>query len=517
VTDHSVCGFRAPVAAFVVVLVLALAPFVSATNASAATVPVFTGSVEEFYVVPSPLPPGAPGTLIRVQPVSQTATSTTVRIMYHSRDGLLRDRAVTGMLTYPNATPPPGGWPVVSWANGTVGMASQCALSRAGRPVSTMGLAAVGVQSDYVGLGPVGERHPYLSRPSEGFSVIDAVRAARNLTASGAGSRWMAIGVSQGGHGAISANELGEQYAPELELLGTVAGAPAAMFDRTYGGIDAFVTRVVGAMSLYGVATEHPDLDPDDYVTPAAAAASSVLDTGCLSEITAAFLAIPLDEFYRHDPAVTEPARSIAMANDVGWFRVDAPLLLVQGTADAIVVPQRTRDLFARLCAQGQVTRFVEVAGAGHNDVLARAGSDVVTWMSDRLAGRTAATSCPTPPIPTLTPAAGGANEGDHGTTHIEVPVRLSAPARGIVTVPWRTLDVPGLLVPQAQLGVDYDAQQGVLQIPSGSASGSIRLSVRGDTTPEPDELIVVSFGRPQNAVLGGYLGLGFGVITDDD
>ena len=64
------------------------------------------------------------------------------------------------MLTYPNGAPPAGGWPVVSWANGTVGMAPQCTPSRAGRTVSTLGFAAVGVQSDYVGLGPLGERHP---------------------------------------------------------------------------------------------------------------------------------------------------------------------------------------------------------------------------------------------------------------------------------------------------------------------------------------------------------------------
>ena len=34
-------------------------------------------------------PHGDPGDLIRVQAVSQTATTTTVRIMYHSRDALL--------------------------------------------------------------------------------------------------------------------------------------------------------------------------------------------------------------------------------------------------------------------------------------------------------------------------------------------------------------------------------------------------------------------------------------------
>src|SRR5262245_13898011 len=79
-----------------------------------APVEQFVGSVDAFYVLPDPLPAGEPGQLIRIQLVSESATSTTLRIMYHSRDTLDRDRAVTGILTYPHAAPPPGGWPVVS-------------------------------------------------------------------------------------------------------------------------------------------------------------------------------------------------------------------------------------------------------------------------------------------------------------------------------------------------------------------------------------------------------------------
>ena len=108
---------------------------------------------------------------------------------------------------------------VVSLANGTVGLAARCALSRRGQPAPRFGVAGVGVVTDYIGLGPVGELHPYLSRLSEGHSVIDAVRAARDLPEAGAGSHWLAIGHSQGGHGALSAHELSVEYAPELELL----------------------------------------------------------------------------------------------------------------------------------------------------------------------------------------------------------------------------------------------------------------------------------------------------------
>jgi len=509
---------RVVIAVVVAVAAVLMPAVTSVPDASAATAPpAFTGTVDDFYVVPRPLPPGPPGALIRVQAVSQTTEATTVRIMYHSRDALDRDRAVTGMLTYPNAAPPPGGWPVVSWANGTVGMASQCAPSRAGGSVFTLGLQAVGVDTDYVGLGPVGERHPYLSRPSEGFSVIDAVRAARNLSAAHAGTRWLAIGVSQGGHGAISANELGEQHAPELDLLGSVALAPGAMFENSYGS-DALLMRVVGAMALYGAATEHPEIDPNDYVSPAAAAASAAIDTGCAIDIGVAFLSVPFDQFYVHDPAVTEPARSILMGNDVGRARVDAPLFLVQGTADTTVVPQRTRDLFARLCTTGQTTKYLEVAGADHANVIVKALPEIQAWMADRLAGRSASSSCaPSSGPPTVVPGAASVVEGTGGSTTLRVPLTLSAPSTRAVTVRWATQPVPALALPQGAPNVDYVAGSGTATFAPGSTSTTVSIRVVPDGVDERDELVVVSFGSPTNARMGGFWGLGFGTILDDD
>ncbi len=355
----------------------------------------FAGTVDEFYVVLDPLPPGEPGALIRIQDVSADGERTTLRIMYHSRDALDRDRAVTGILTYPNAPPPAEGWPVVSLANGTVGLASPCALSRIGRVAPTFGLDAVGVVTDYIGLGPVGETHPYLSRPSEGHSVIDAVRAARHLAEAGAGSRWLAIGHSQGGHGALSAHELGETYAPELELLGTVSLAPAALLDRTYGVFDEAVARVVGVMALYGAASEHPEIDPNDYVGPAtAAAAAAVLGDRCLNDIIPAFVVIPAETFYINDPIDTEPARSIVLANDVGGVRVDAPLFLISGTADDRVVVQRVRELLTKLCDTGQVTEYLEIEGATHENEYSLAADQIEAWLAARLAGEPATSSC---------------------------------------------------------------------------------------------------------------------------
>lgn len=355
---------------------------------------VFTGTVDEFYVVPNPLPEGEPGRLIRIQYVSDSAEATTLRIMYHSRDARDRDRAVTGILTYPHAAPPDGGWPVVSLANGTVGLASPCALSRRGRAAPTFGVVGVGVVTDYIGLGPVGEIHPYLSRPSEAHSVIDAVRAARNLPEAGAGRRWLAIGHSQGGHAALATNELAADYAPELELLGTISLAPAALFDRSYDGIDPIVTHVVGVMLFYGASYEHPEIVFEDYVSAEGVEASRVIEDRCLDDIIDSVLSVPIERFYDESPLDTEPARSILLGNDVGGVRAESPLLLIGGTADLTVVIERVRDLLDQLCAVDQVTEYLEIEGATHDTEYALGAEQIEDWFAARLNGESVADSC---------------------------------------------------------------------------------------------------------------------------
>ena len=179
-----------------------------------------------------------------------------------------------------------------------------------------------------------------------------------------------------------------------------MAYAPGAMLDRSYGGADPFVIRVVGAMMLYGMATEVPGVDPHDYVSEAGQAVEGAFTTGCLGEITAAVLSVPLDEYYDQDPAVTEPAKSVLLANDVGHVAAASPVLVVQGTADVTVVPQRTEDLVERMCGAGQVTEHLVYDGADHNNIGVRSSAEVVAWLQARLAGEPAADGCGPDPGP---------------------------------------------------------------------------------------------------------------------
>lgn len=355
-----------------------------------------SGPVDDFYVVPDPLPEGEPGQLIRVMDVEEAATDSTrtVRVMYHSRDAVDRDRAVTGTITYPTTEAPEGGWPVISTAHGTAGLASRCAPSRGGAPAPGFGVEGVHVATDFIGLGPIGETHSYLSKLSEGRSVIDAVRAARLLPEANAGDRWLAAGHSQGGHGALSAHELGASYAPELELLGTISLSPAAVFDQVYGDADRLVTDIVTAMGLVGAASEHAEVDPAEYFAPEALEAAEVMADACLDDIITAFVQLGLPTLFDHDPRTTEPAASIIRASDVGRTAVDAPLFLVSGTADALVAIDRVRELFDRLCDAGQVTELLVVEGIDHGGIIGETAERTTAWLEARLAGEEPVDSC---------------------------------------------------------------------------------------------------------------------------
>jgi pimeloyl-ACP methyl ester carboxylesterase len=357
----------------------------------------FTGAVEDFYKVPDPLPEGEPGDLIRVQDVGEDAGQKTLRIMYHSRDAEGRDRAVTGLVTYPTTAPPSAdGWPVVAWSHGTTGINEKCAPSRAGGTAPAYGVQGVAVASDYIGLGPVGELHPYLSKPAEGHSSIDAVRAARQLADAHASTTWISIGHSQGGHAAMSASELAKAYAPELDLVGTVAMAPGSDFDKTFGPVDEVVTRVIGAMMLYGATSEHPDLDPADYAGPGLTGKADLVKNECLDVLTVPVAGIPADQFWKQDPLITEPTKSMLLANEVGVTKVDAPLLLIAGTTDIQVNFERAKSLYRRLCDLGQETELIVVEGADHGGIIPATSGRVTKWMEDRLAGKQATDSCGT-------------------------------------------------------------------------------------------------------------------------
>jgi acetyl esterase/lipase len=348
----------------------------------------------DFFDAPSPLRPRLAGSAIWAEKIPAAAGYGALRVMYHSHDAETRDRAVTGTIFYPTDPAPPGGWPVISWAHGTSGLSSSCAPSRNGAATGSYGLRAVVVASDYVGLGPKGERHAYLSGPAEGYSVIDIVRAARRIPWVHASRHWATVGVSQGGHASLFAGELAGRYAPELDLRGVVSAAPGSNLTELFPGDTELVADVVTVLGLYGMAEDHPQVHPEDYVTPLTAEKAKVMDTGCLNDVALSLASIPPGQLFTHNPRTTEPARSVAIANSPGHARSAAPILLVQGTADTTVVPARTEKLRGQLCAWHEPVAEVMVPGGTHDTAIRIANPQIGAWLADRFARLPAPTSC---------------------------------------------------------------------------------------------------------------------------
>ncbi|MGH2551359.1 MAG: lipase family protein, partial [Thermomicrobiales bacterium] len=206
----------------------------SASLAVAAPVPVGPPG-DAFYAPPDPLPKGKPGELIQAQPIDGPSGANTWRVLYHSRSLSGDDIAVSGLIVAPVEPATTGDRPILSWGHGGAGIDDRCAPSRQFadpgllvpfmREYLTQGFVVAA--SDYEGLGTPGVA-PFLVGESEGRSLLDIARAAHNLEEAGAGQQIIVAGHSEGGHAALFAGEIATRYAPELDLLGVMAGAPPA-------------------------------------------------------------------------------------------------------------------------------------------------------------------------------------------------------------------------------------------------------------------------------------------------
>ena len=108
---------------------------------------------------------------------------------------------------------------------------------------------------------------------------------------------------------------------------------------------------------------------------------------------------------------------------------------------------------------------------------------------------------------------AAAVTEGNSGTVNMSFTVSVSAASGKAITVPYT-------LTGTATGGSDYETPASTsLSIPAGDTSGTIVIKVKGDTTDEPNETIIVTLGNPTHATVSSTqgAGTGTGTITDDD
>ncbi|MGA2838081.1 MAG: lipase family protein [Acidimicrobiales bacterium] len=387
-----------------------------------------SGAIPSFYTPPDPLPHAAPGTLIRsvkVTGVPGVPSGATVwRIMYHSTTIYGADEAESGYVITPSTRPPVGGFPIIAWAHGTSGFAASCAPSLftdsggGSGPYLIPGLdqylrAGYAIAAaDYQGLGVADGVHPYLLGSSEGRSVLDATRAARQLSGLHTSGIVVIYGHSQGGQSALFAAQMAPTYAPELHVVGVVAAAPATGLSTLISVIGTPAGAQYMPYSIpaaYAWTQTYDDLPVSDVFTPSGARfATTEVTRGCADQVAAAIATQHLrpQQVFQAAASTDPTVVALARANDPGNVRTDVPMLVVQGTADQTVPPTLT-DAFVttRACPIGDRVEYLHVTGATHGTVVFEAAPSIVAWMDARRAGKAASTTCGQPgDVATLTP-----------------------------------------------------------------------------------------------------------------
>ena len=352
-------------------------------------------------------PGAAPGTLLQAQPMPGAPDRALAwRILYSSTGLSGEPIPVSGIVIVPAAPAPPGGRPVVAWAHPTTGVVSQCAPSLARVFfTSVQGLqdmldrGYVVTATDYPGLGTP-ETHPYLVGISEGRAVLDSVRAARQIPGAGAGAVYAVWGHSQGGHAALYAGLLAQQYAPELLLTGIAVAAPATDLSAlmnddlgTGGGNNITAMTLWSWSRIYGAPIT-------SVVTPRALPVINHLAGLCIERWFDLLIrrgptrALERSFLSADNLSSVEPWRGLLAMNSPGALPPSVPVFVAQGWADALVRPAVTATYVDSLCRRGSKVRMDILQGIGHAFIARDAARDAVAWMASRFAGGSPPDDC---------------------------------------------------------------------------------------------------------------------------
>lgn len=347
------------------------------------------------------------GQLIAADPVIDTPFGMQAwRIQYWTRSDRNRPVRATGMVVAPREAVPARPRNVLAWTHGTWGVATRCAPSASANFWSTTpALQAVSrgytvVAPDYPGLGGPGV-HPFLVGVDTGRSVLDALRAARSITAAAAGDRVAVWGESQGGHAALWTGQLARSYAPELQLVGVAAAAPPTNLISNLRltsnrALKSFFTAYIG----YSWANH--------YRAPLASFGSAstqgimtrLARNNCIEINMKPKLGMVLgiatlnSRLKNFDVGRIEPWASLARRNSPTTRPFGVPLLIAQNPRDDLVAPAVTRRHAQALCQGGARLRFITIAGEGHATSAKDSAGATLAWIGDRFAGRGAPSDC---------------------------------------------------------------------------------------------------------------------------
>lgn len=369
------------------------------------------GGVSEFYHLDNG--PGVPaGTLLRQETLvlhqAVNAAAQSIRLLYSSTDGLDDGGPVivSGALFLPSGPPPEGGWPLILWSHGTVGIADKCAPSWTGyvplheRHLSRWLLAGYAVvASDYQGLGTPGT-HPYLATRPAAYSNLDIIRAVQ---AAGFPVADMVVvaGQSQGAGAAIATAGYAADYAPEIDIRGVVVtGVPFFTPDALVALQESRPDDVVDPMLGYNflALTLLAQIDSgfrlNDYVSdealPIARSVAEICNRDMRGRIEAA--ALTYKKAFKKRPS--EVLKKAFARMQFPTLNLAVPVFVGVGALDRDTPPRMQAGFIRSACAAGSNIEAHLYQGFDHLTVLNRSQAESLVFVETVFNGEEVAGNC---------------------------------------------------------------------------------------------------------------------------
>jgi len=348
-----------------------------------------------------------PGVLLRSEPLKDVILPAGVRgwrILYATT--VDDNTPATAVATvFASTDPPAGPRPVIAWEHATTGLLQKCMPSLLSTP--TKGIpwrnqivmaGWVVVASDY-SFAEKGGPHPYLIVEGEARATLDSVRAARQMSELTLDKRMVVWGYSQGGHAALWTGIVGQRYAPDLEILGVAAIAPATNIKNILS-MNVEMDKRFGPYLALSYSRFYPDITFEQAVRPAALDAARQIVNLCDFVPPADAERIEAMAATFDGPALATSSNKALQARleqNTPDGPIQAPVVIAQGLSDIVVPPSATDAYVEERCAAGQRITYWTFAGRDHVTII-QPGTPIeellIKWTTARFANEPQATGC---------------------------------------------------------------------------------------------------------------------------
>ncbi len=348
------------------------------------------------------------GTLISAEPVVDTSPGSQAwRVTYWTRSESDEPLRVTGVVIAPREAMPRAPRKVVAWTHGTAGVVERCAPSSSSEffaSVPALGdmirAGYVVVAPDYPGLGS-SMPHGYLAGRETGRSVLDAIRAARQISGAAAGNDFVVWGESQGGHAALWTAIESRHYARELNLLGTLAVAPPTdLRENLRQASDQNARALLAAFLTYSWSERYGAPMDSVFNRIDRGVATRLARNNCVRleaspRIGTILGILAIRNAIKDKDIGSLPVWSrLARRNSVSARKVPGPIYIAQAIDDPIVASSITANFARKLCRKGRAVQYESLPGSDHANSGRNSTGSALAWIANRFDGRQPNNSC---------------------------------------------------------------------------------------------------------------------------